>query len=163
MQVIVDTNVPVVANGGHPEASARCVRSCTQQLRMIARGHRRLVIDAGWQILSEYMSNLRSQGQPGVGDAFLKWVLTNRENPRRCIRVVISRVEQDEYAEFPTDPDLAGFDRSDRKFVAVAVAHPKHPPVLNATDSDWWHYRTALERHGVSVEFVCPDAPFMQT
>ena len=130
---------------------------------MLDRGERRLVIDDGWEILSEYMANLRSQGQPGPGDAFLKWVLTNYPNSDRCIRVSICRDEQFGYAEFPTDPDLAGFDLSDRKFVAVAVAHPEHPPILNATDSDWWHYRDALGRHGIQIKFVCPDAPFMET
>jgi len=42
------------------------------------------------------------------------------------------------------------------------VAHPEHPPILNAVDSDWWHHQDALARHGVRVEFLCPDAPFMQ-
>jgi hypothetical protein len=72
--------------------------------------------------------------------------------------------QQDEhnFEEFLLDPSLATFDPSDRKFVAVAVAHPEHPPILNATDSDWWDYREALAHHSVRVEFVCPDAPFME-
>ena len=158
MNVIVDTNVPIVANTGAVQASVRCVTNCSERLAEIKREHT-LVLDDGWHILGEYMNNLRSTGQPGVGDAFLKWVLTNRGSPLRCELVRITP-QGESFAEFPADPELAEFDLSDRKFVAVAIVHPEHPPVLNATDSDWWHYREALERHGVSVDFVCPDYEF---
>jgi hypothetical protein len=57
--------------------------------------------------------------------------------------------------EFPDDPELVRFDRSDRKFVAVALASRLDPSVLNATDTDWWHYRECLKRHGVRVVFLC--------
>ena len=53
-------------------------------------------------------------------------------------------------------PELADFDLSDRKFVAVALTHATNPPVVNATDSDWHHHREALLRHGVRIESVCP-------
>jgi len=52
---------------------------------------------------------------------------------------------------------LARFDRSDRKFVAVALASQLNPNVLNATDTDWWHYRECLAKHGVRVVFLCSD------
>lgn len=61
------------------------------------------------------------------------------------------------FAEFPADANLAGFDRADRKFVAVALASGDSPPIVNATDSDWWLFREALQRHGVQVEFLCPE------
>jgi hypothetical protein len=54
-------------------------------------------------------------------------------------------------------PRLGGFDRSDRKFVAVARASAHGPMIVNAVDTDWWIYRVALQRHGVRVEFLCPD------
>jgi hypothetical protein len=60
------------------------------------------------------------------------------------------------FLEFPKDPDLKGFDRSDHKFVAIVVASGEGAPVLDATDSDWWDYRDALMRNGVRVEFICP-------
>lgn len=46
---------------------------------------------------------------------------------------------------------------SDRQFVAVAIASPDRPTVLNAVDSDWWNHRGALERYGVVVDFLCPE------
>jgi hypothetical protein len=60
--------------------------------------------------------------------------------------------------QFPNDERLVGFDRSDHKFVAVALAHPERPPILNAVDADWWYYREELARHGIRVEFLCPNA-----
>lgn len=62
-----------------------------------------------------------------------------------------------DFEEFPTDPRLASFDASDRKFVAVAIKAGSKPPVLNAVDSDWWNHLSVLREHGVKVEFLCPD------
>jgi len=88
--------------------------------------------------------------------------LTNWSNPNRCELVAItqqpSSSDPKDFVEFPNDSTLQNFDRSDRKFVAVALAHPETPPILNATDSDWWHYRIALEMHGIKLHFLCPDA-----
>ena len=47
--------------------------------------------------------------------------------------------------------------RDDRKFIAVAVAHPEKPPILQAVDSQWWDFRDAFRRNGVTVEFICED------
>ena len=161
MRVVVDTNVPVVANKASPQASEACVIICGQRLQDIQRYHI-LVLDDGWHILREYMDNLRSGGQPGTGDAFLKWTLTNRNNPQCCEQVHITPKDdpQDrgDFKEFPNDAAFVGFDRSDRKFVAVALTHPERPPILNAVDPDWWQYHDALTEHGIRLEFICPDA-----
>lgn len=161
MRVIVDTNVPIVANGREIRASPGCAISCVRKLLEIQQSHT-IVLDGGWHILREYLLRLRSDGQPGVGDAFLKWVLTNRANPRHCQLVSITlrpnSEDQNDFEEFPNDDEeLTRFDRSDRKFVAVALVHPEHPPILNAVDTDWWDYRIALERHGIQVNFLCPE------
>jgi hypothetical protein len=59
------------------------------------------------------------------------------------------------YEEFPAVEGLEDFDPADRKFVAVACAHPERPPVLQGLDSKWWGWRTALAAAGVVVRFVC--------
>ncbi len=161
MKVIVDTNVAIVANRKTPQASAQCVLRCTQTLREVTTTGV-LVIDDGWRIINEYKKNLQQSGQPGVGDAFCKWVLTNWGNPSRCETVTLTpqpaSTDPTDFVEFPNDPALRTFDRSDRKYVAVALAHPETPPILNAIDTDWWHHREMLEGYGIKVNFLCPDA-----
>ena len=65
--------------------------------------------------------------------------------------------KENEFEEFPDDPALDEFDPDDRKFIAVALAHPEKPPILQAVDSQWWDFRNAFRRHGVTIEFICED------
>jgi hypothetical protein len=120
-------------------------------------GH--LVVDDGFRILSEYQRHLRQEGQPGPGDAFLKWVLTNQANPRRCTRVALTPHESDpeHFDEFPKHPDLANFDPADRKFVAVAATARGKPEIWQGFDSKWWGWRRALLKEGIRVEFLCAE------
>ena len=154
--VVVDTNVAVVANGYSKQASSDCVETCAQRLEDITHGEVKLVLDDKWIILGEYMRNLRSNGVD-VGDSFLGWILRNWENPEQCDLVSITPVDglENEFEEFPDDPALNDFDPDDRQFIAVALAHPDKPPILQAVDSQWWGFRHALHQNGVTVEFIC--------
>ena len=157
MALIVDTNVAIVANGQSPQASSSCVDTCINRLEGIVRGEEKLVLDNGWIILGEYLRNLRSSGEPGAGDSFLRWILMNKDE--RCDLVAITPVNdsENEFEEFPDDPALERFDPDDRKFIAVALAHPERPPILQAVDSKWLNFRDAFHRNGVTVEFICED------
>lgn len=74
---VVDTNVPLVANGASG-LSPNCVSSCTNILEEIMADKGCVAIDDKWLLIKEYTNKLRSQGQRGVGDTFLKWILTNQ-------------------------------------------------------------------------------------
>lgn len=154
MHVIVDTNVLIVANMKAPQASPECVISCIRKLQQIQK-EKIIVVDHSWQIINEYKNKVSQLGQPGVGDAFLRWVLTNLTNPDRCEQVSITKLSENEFAEFPDDPSLEKFDLSDRKFVAVSLSHPDHPPITNAVDSDWYEFQLELEANGVQIDFLC--------
>ena len=156
---IVDTNVPIVASRRSPQASAACIQACVGKLRSITSERETLVLDDNWWIIKEYLRNLDQRGQPGVGDAFLKWVLTNYRNPSRCVLVNITPVnsEGSDFQEFPKDPCLAGYDPEDRKFVAVSAVHPDHPAIAQAVDRRWWGLRCALKNNGIRVDFLCPS------
>ena len=157
MTVIVDTNVAVVANGGFEKASEDCKQNCIDRLAEVTTGKVKLALDDQRRIIEEYRGNLSPDGQPGVGDAFLKWVEINWSNPARCNLVPITHVNglENEFEEFPDDPALKDFDPDDRKFIAVALAHPQKPPILQAWDRQWWDFRDALRRNRVSIEFLC--------
>ncbi len=158
MELVVDTNVPVVANGRSEQASPKCVSRCTVRLNQLMCSGK-LVLDDSRRILKEYMANLRSAGQPGPGDAFLKWVHTNYSNPDRCDLVEITPRDASEtdFEQFPPDAALADFDKTDRKFVAVALAHREQPPILQAVDTRWWELKEALIAAGVTVDFLCEE------
>ena len=155
-EVVVDTNVPLVANGKAEQAGLKCEDACVRKLRLI-QAERRTLLDDKWLIIEEYRRNLSHTGQPGVGDAFFKWLWENQANPPHC-RIVPVTVQADrEFTEFPDDPRLVSFDLADRKFVAVALASGAGPHVLNAADTDWRDHRQALAENGVDVVFLCPE------
>jgi len=155
---VVDVNVPIVANQDAPQADNDCVLACVKALQKICEGSM-IVIDDGMLIFSEYMRNLSKAGQPGVGDAFMKWVWENQAVIERCERVTLTPNpgNPEDFVEFPNDPELDNFDWSDRKYVAVALASGNDPIVLNAVDPDWWENKEALERKGVRLRFLCPQ------
>ncbi|MFX3551081.1 hypothetical protein V8921_17915 [Ralstonia mannitolilytica] len=105
----------------------------------------------------EYQNKTSSRKGVGVGDVFVKWVLTNLQRPDKVHQVTLNQHAEDHYAEFP-DADLEKiFDASDRKFVAVAYAHPKRPPIWQAVDCKWLDWWEPLKKHGITIEFLCKD------
>ena len=155
-EIVIDTNVAIVANGQTSQAGKECVLQCIDNLRQMMN-NRRVLLDDKNLILTEYRRNLHPSGQPGTGDAFFRWLFDNQANPEYCRKVAVTFHPDREFEEFPDDPDLVSFDRSDHKFVAVVLASGTEPEVLNASDTDWWDYSTELQRHGVTVVFLCPE------
>lgn len=149
---VVDTNVGVVANDrldDRPDPPHRpdSISSCVNFLVEVMRSGR-VAIDDAWEIIREYRARMRSSGQPGPGDAFLKWVLVNQANPARCHRVDITGIAV---------PDrLAGFDPADHKFIQTALGCT-HPRIAQAVDSLWWKRRTDFDTAGIEVTFLCPE------
>ena len=151
---VVDTNVILVANRQHEEMSPRCVANCIRTLQEIS-SKGKIVIDDGFRILKEYQNKTSPRSSKRVGDAFVKWVLNNRNNPEKCEQVALIGHERRGFESFPDDPDLAIFDPADRVFVAVSAVHPEKPPILEAADSKWLDWSAALARNGMKVQFLC--------
>ncbi len=155
---VVDTNVAKTANLAtqpDPESDVpdECVLVCIEAIEHVIK-KKALVIDDGEKIFDEYRRQLAMRGQPGMGDAFMKWVHDNRWSLPDSQRVKITE-NGDSYDEFPEHDDLTDFDISDRKFVAVSNAHEDKPSILQATDSKWWGWKDALQDCGISVHFTC--------
>jgi hypothetical protein len=154
---VIDTNVPKIANHAiqsDPDSHipCKCILACIEAIEHV-KGNQGLVLDEGDEIYNEYRQQLSMKGQPGVGDCFMKWVHDKRFSFQR---VAITK-NGDSYNEFPIHADLNNFDRSDRKFIAVANAHADKPPVLQAADSKWWGWKDALKDVGITVQFLCPE------
>jgi len=154
---VVDTNVAIAANGRDTHVDAQCQLACIEALEEVVK-RKKIAIDDKDLILGEYSGYLNYSGAPGVGDKFYKHVFNNQYIEERCVRVAIHPVAGAQaFREFPGSQALTGFDRSDRKFVAVALTAGGSVPILNATDSDWVNHEVALVAEGVSVIQLCPQ------
>ena len=149
----------MVAQRLSPQANQACIDACIDALVAITKSGG-LVLDDDDEIVDEYLDNLGHAGTPGIGRVFAKWARDSRFTDTLVQRVRIAPCNDGrwrQYEEFPDRQDLATFDKSDQKFVAVALASGENPPILNAVDSDWWNHRAALSAAGVNVEFLCPQ------
>lgn len=159
LSCVIDTNVATTANGANDGAPQDCVAASAKALEEVMRkGH--VFLDADRRILREYRDNLSVRGEPGPGSRFLKWVLTKEWDDQRVTRVKITPTAHDDedFEELPPPPEGTSYDRSDRKFLAVAAAHQDHPPILQSFDSKWWGWRDPLSAIGVKIHFLCPEA-----
>lgn len=155
-EVVIDTNILLIANQQHDDVSPECVQRCIEQLLQVQRNGK-VVIDDGYHLLQEYSHKTSLHPPKGVGDVFLKWLLRNIGNAALVETVSIHETAPDEFAEFPVPELQAVFDPSDRKFVAVAATHPAKPPIWQGADCKWLHWWPQLAAAGTSVEFLCPD------
>lgn len=156
LRCVVDTNVAMTANRANSGASTACaVESARALAAVMAKGH--VFVDDGGRIVAEYRQNLRASGQPGPGDAFLKWLLTHEWSGTRVTRVAITSKpgDDEDFLELPRASKGVRYDRSDRKFLAVAAAHEERPAVLQSFDSKWWGWRESLLKSGVRLHFLC--------
>ena len=153
-EVVIDTNVLLVADGQHQDVSDECLLACVERLNQV-RDSSTVVIDDGFRILGEYQNKLTTQ-QPTVGSVFLKWLLQNATNPKHVAQVSLTEKSQNCFTEFPVPRLEAEFDAPDRKFPSVANAHPAKPPILQATDCKWLRWWPDLSNRGIRVEFLCP-------
>lgn len=156
MRAVIDTNVLLVANQQHKDVSLQCVVRCIELLK--ARQLSGIVvIDDGYRILAEYQNKTSLHPPKGVGDVFLKWLLREAGNKARVEQVPLTETAENCFAEFPAFELENSFDPPDRKFVAVAHAHPNRPPIMQAVDCKWLDWWPALQEKGIRIEFVCPD------
>ncbi len=155
MRRVVDTNVPVIANGRNTNASITCRLAAIAFLnKLTLRG--RTILDLGGEIQNEYHRYLYPQGQPGVGDRFYQIILNSA--PSRVERIDLPKdPSSGEFCDFPVDPALASFHRSDRKF--AAAARKCSIPVAISIDKGWLDHNSALSANGIIVQFICGRDP----
>jgi hypothetical protein len=152
---IVDTNVLIVANEDincADEDALECIEACCNEIENIYRDGK-LVLDIDGEIENEYRKHLRSDGSPGLGDSFYKWIHDYGYNSQYCLRLKINKTG-DSYREFPQDESLNTFDLSDRKFVALACAANKEPIILEAKDCKWLNFKEIFSHLQIKVKFI---------
>ena len=149
---VVDTNVARAANGRNTHVGIRCQLRCTEKLRIVIERNVVALDDIGF-ILEEYRKQLNFSGAPGMGEVFFRHIFNNQYRSKRVQRVAVAPSSNDRkgFEELPEN----SFDRSDRKFLAVAVV--AKAVVLNATDSDWSEHHALMDELEVEVQELCPD------
>ena len=157
---VVDSNVAVVANGCDTHADIQCQLTCVEKVISVLQ-HGVVVIDDDGEILKEYGRQLKMQqkkcrGMSGVGNEFFIHLFNHQYSNDRVRRIAITK-STDITRSFDELPENT-LDRSDRKFLAVAVA--ANAVLLNATDSDWGEQEALIETLGVKVDQLCPQHAF---
>lgn len=150
--VIIDTNVVVVANHQNLKVMPDCVAACIQFL-IEARNNHVVLLDDGDEIRGEYAHAVRMGRPYQLGAQFLIHVVQHQFNPAHARRVNLGKVGASDFADFPTALELAAFDPSDRKF--AALAKKTGIAVTNAIDSDWANHLASLNAHDIAVNFLC--------
>ncbi|MGE3916725.1 MAG: hypothetical protein AB7F78_13610 [Hyphomicrobiaceae bacterium] len=147
---VIDTNVPIVANGNEKNVSVDCRIAAVETLRnALSKG--KIFMDSSGAIQEEYRRYLNPRGQPGVGDMFYREVINS--HPDRVVRVNLEMRADGEYEDLPQAIIDSNFDPSDRKFAAVAIK--ANAKVYNAVDTDWLEKRQIIEANGIKIVFVC--------
>jgi len=149
---VVDTNVAIAANGRDTHADLCCQEACIDWLEYLAV-HGVVAVDESGEILDEYGGYLSHSGSPGMGDAFFRHLFNSQHQGGRVRRVRLTPSDDDRkgFEELPVN----NFDRSDRKFLAVAVV--AKAVVLNATDSDWVEHGELMRAVRVEANQLCPQ------
>jgi hypothetical protein len=156
---IIDTNVIIVASlamGGRADESHRTAQECAQVFEWLdafRTSNASLVLDNGLKILDEYRNKLNDQdyGMIVAMDKLKSWQCRLHE--------IEHETTADEAAIVPAA--FANLDRSDRKFLAVALAdraagHTSE--IVNATDTDDWRaIEDAATEHGVVIHHLLDD------
>ena len=153
---VVDTNVWAVANGQHPEATQQCVHEC---ITFLFDRNKKFVFDSDFKILTEYRSVMP------IGSTMNRFLNEIQKNPARVEWVDLEKTDPpneqkdgDWYSVLPNSDDLFTFDKSDRKFLAAALAIAlRQIPVslVNASDSDWCEIVNFLAANNITFKDLC--------
>lgn len=149
-QCIVDTNVPIVANGDNKAVCYECRFKTIDFLEKLMKSGR-LVIDLGGAVETEYWNHLRTNN-PGVGNRFIQHFFAAHSD--RIDRVEIE-VEKGAEPHLAFSGPLKNFDPSDRKFATLSKVTGQ--PIYVAIDSDWAISGDDLRSVGVTIEFLCGE------
>lgn len=153
---VIDTNVWVMVdkdlNDVNTPSELDCIEQCRDWLdAFISCQSSRLILDDSYLILTEYRKDIKRKG---IGEDYL-----NRLEAQPRNRLIEVTIEFDDKG-LPKVPDVlyqCDFDLSDRKFVAVALAHNPRPTIVNAVDSDWCEKQDAVQQCGLIVHECCPN------
>lgn len=128
----------------------QCLQACLEWLKEFVPSADKLVVDLTYKILQEYRNQIK---KGGLAEQWLNKVETQPRN-RKLVELQIE-FDDDGYAVVPES--LAMNDKADRKFIAVALKDNPIPPIVNASDTDWYKDQDMLKKGGIQVIELCLD------
>ena len=159
---IIDTNVICeAANTNYAsmdDLRACCARNCARFINhFIHSAESRIAMDTHYEIMIEYERNAPRPGTENPAAYFMLWFYDYLAKMSPEDLIDTQKTGENQYGTFPSDKRLSDFDPADRKFIAVANAHPEHPPIVEGTDCKWWGYKEVLAEHGILIDFLCEE------
>jgi len=156
---IIDTNIFAAANGLANHLTEREINKCKQFIAALA-GNSVISLDLQGEIFQEYFIYTNRSGQPGIGDAFVKYLWDRQSDKMHCEKVDIEKNENGIYKQLNEKDGLLTFDSSDQKFIAVYLGSEKQPVICNACDSDWANNKLLLMQYDIRVlEILQEESP----
>jgi hypothetical protein len=156
---IIDTNVLLVASAKDPNSPFEDSDVPAEQQQAVLDwlmdfqkdGQRKMVLDQSFKIWDEYHNKMIRGKDLG------SLVVAEKLQFARFVGI-----SYDEHGDgcLPAELEKVVHDRSDRKFVAVAVndlAQGGKSTIVNAVDSDWFDWEDALKPHGITVRHLIDD------
>ena len=157
---VIDTNVLIVPDTEsktHPE----CAQACDQALKTAQEGI--VVLDSKYQIIKEYkqvIDRIEHKGKEyqklSSAQAFLTWIHKNLKVTERVEMVDCNNIEFEENTVFTDGLGLEKFDRSDRKFVVVALNSNSNPKIIVSIERGWLKHLEALKHLNLNIDLICP-------
>lgn len=155
MKFVIDTNVAIAANGRDTHACNKCQLDCVEFIEELTskNNRRKIYLDDLDLLISEYKPHFNFHGQPGVGDAFYKFLHDNKYSGSRVklVSITPNHSEEKGFDELPINL----IDPSDRKILAIAVV--ADAKIANALDNDWHEKRDFVASLGIDVLQLCPE------
>ncbi len=158
MVYIIDTNVLIIANDYDHESGIECVENCIEFL--IKARNNIIAVDDMDRVFEEYRRYVSPSGKPDLGDEFMGWLWQNRTNTNVCKQVTINDIDGNLNVLFegiPIDGSFDTFDKSDQKFIAIALNIDDPAKIVNASDTDWKKHEKQIKAIGIEVIELCPD------
>ncbi len=158
-KIIMDTNVAAKAAALQKDCrleEMKMQRKCAEFIgEFVNNPSSQLILDMNYEIVHEYRK--RIPHETDLGRIFWRWFNTYVGKIPFENMVRLEKDSDGNYVSFPLEERTEKFDRSDRKFIALSIAHSEHPPVVEASDGKWYGFRDVFAEYGVHIEFLDID------
>jgi hypothetical protein len=133
----IDTNILIAANGNARRLKLPDTIKCQEFTASLFSGVV-VSIDDKQEIFTEYFKYASRSGQPGIGDAFAKYLWDHQFDNSKC------EIVKTEFHEHWTCSIT-------RLVIEQVLASRNNPVICNACDGDWKENKALLDEYNVKI------------